>query len=72
MAGTRKHDPQYLIQEPTSGLYVSGEQPVYMVGGARLSKRPEAARFATHADAALALQDLPRAALPMEIVRADA
>lgn len=63
MASASKHDPQYLIQEPTSGLYLSGE---------RLAKRPGAARFPSLQDAALALQDLPAASQPLEIVRADA
>ena len=72
MARTTQPHPQYLLQEPQSGLYLSGEQPVYMAGGAKLSKRPEAARFPTHADAALALNDIPCAAQPLEIVRVDA
>ena len=72
MAGTRKHDPKYLLQEPQTGLYLSGAQPMFMVGGARLARRTDAAEFPTHADAALAAQDLPCAAQPFEIVRADA
>lgn len=67
-----QHHPHYLIQEPCTGLYVSGEQPVFMVGGAKLARRADAARFPTLQDAALALQDLPAASQPLEIVRADA
>jgi len=72
MARGQKHDPKYLLQEPQTGLYVSGEQPLFMVGGARLATRKDAAEYSTHADAVLAAQDLQRATQPLEIVRADA
>lgn len=72
MARGQHHHPHYLLQEPQTGLYLSGEQPLFMVGGARLSRRADAARFPTHADAVLAAQDLPAASQPLEIVRADA
>lgn len=72
MARKAAQDPKYLIQEPLTGLFVSGSQPAFMVGGAKLGVRQEAAEYTTHADAALAAQDLPRAATPLEIVRVDA
>lgn len=56
--------PPYLIEEPTTGLYL-----VQTSDGPRLARAAEATRFATAADAVLAVQGTPVASQAHELVR---
>lgn len=56
--------PQYLIEEPTTGLYL-----VQTSGQPRLARQAEATRFASAADAVLAVQGTAVAEQAHELVR---
>lgn len=60
----QQHQQRYLIEEPTTGLYL-----VDTPAGQRLARAAEATRYSTATDAILALQGTPAAGQPHEIVR---
>ena len=60
-------NPQYLIEEPTTGLYA-----VLTPDGPRLARRAKASRFTTARDAVLATQGTAVAEQAHELVRVDA
>lgn len=64
MPRSRAQAPQYLIEEPTTGLYL-----VQTPGQPRLARQAEATRFASVADAVLAVQGTPVAEQAHELVR---
>lgn len=60
-----KHSPHYLLEEPTTGLYI-----FFSPHRIQLSAAPQASRFSTARDATLAAQQIHDQ--PHELVRMDA